>query len=633
MQSPEFLVAIALGAGVICQLLAYHMRVPSIVLLLTAGVLLGPEGAGVIVPERLGDGLFGVVALGVAVILFEGGLAMDLRRLRRESVAIPRLITIGVFVTGLGAALTARYVMQWEWGASAVFGSLVVVTGPTVIRPLLGIVRARPNVSTILEAEGVFADPIGALLAAITLQVVLGDTVGAGALDFAMRLGFGVAVGAALAALIAWLIKKPGAMPRDLEHVFVLGVVLAAFELSESVYHESGLVAVTLAGALVIQWAPRAGVVLREFKEQLTNAFIGLLFVLLAADIALDDVLALGWRGVATVAIVAFVVRPLTILSSVPASQATLRERAFLSWMAPRGIVAAAVASLTALAMERQGMEGGPAMRALVFLTIAVTVVVQGGLAPIVAGLLGVREMGRSTVVILGAGELALILGERLICPTRKVTFIDVDPERIARIENKGGFGAIWGNGLEATTRARAQLRYATTVIALTANEEVNLLFAREAKEHDAVPEAMVRVGVGARGLPAKLLENDDAHMLFGEPVDLHMWNRRVRQDEVALFELTYDADSIVAEPDDDSEPETKVPTKPTSQSLLLAWTRTGKSWEPVTDRWKPKTGDRALAIVWTKKRQDAVTALTAAGWSERRDAQLWRASRRRAGP
>lgn len=632
MHSPEFIVAIALGVGVLCQLVAHHMRVPSIVLLLTAGVLLGPEVTGVVVPERLGDGRFGLVALGVAVILFEGGLAMDLRRLRRESVAIPRLVTIGVFVTGIGAAITARFVMGWDWGPSAIFGSLVVVTGPTVIRPLLGIVRARPNVATILEAEGVFADPVGALLAAITLQVVLGDSLGAGALDFALRLGFGAAVGVALAAAAAWLLNTPRALPRDLSHVLILGLALAAFELAELVYHESGLVTVTLAGALVIHWAPRGGIVLREFKEQLTNAFIGLLFVLLAADVALADVTALGWPGLATVAIVAFVVRPLTILSSVPSSQATWRERLFLSWMAPRGIVAAAVSSLTALAMEREGIEGGPAIRALVFLTIASTVVVQGGLAPLVAGALGVREMGRSSVVFLGAGELAVMLAERLAGPMRTVTFVDFDPARISRVEGLG-FTAVWGNGLDPSVRTRARLRYASTVVAVTANEEVNLLFAQQAHEHDGVPTAYVRVGVGAGGLPKALLEDEDVRVLFAEPVDLHAWNRRVRQEEVLLLELTYEQPAESEDDGADAAPVSVRPTTSAGVTLMLVWSRGGSAWEPVGETWTPTDGDRVVVAVWSKKRGEALEALAGAGWSERRDAQLWRASRGRIGP
>ena len=171
--APNLVFALALGAGVTAVVMARHLRVPSIVLLLAVGVGLGPDGAGWVVPADLGDGLFQIVRLAVAVILFEGGLNLELRRLRRESAPIRRLVTTGAMWTAIGGAAAAYLLMGWSWGLSALFGALVVVTGPTVIKPLLRVVRLRPRVATVLEAEGVLIDPVGAILAAVTLEVVI----------------------------------------------------------------------------------------------------------------------------------------------------------------------------------------------------------------------------------------------------------------------------------------------------------------------------------------------------------------------------------------------------------------------------------------------------------------------------
>lgn len=165
--------ALALAAGVVAQLIAGHLRAPSIVPLLAAGIILGPDGLGLIHPRSLGEGLFSLVSLAVAVILFEGGLNLDLRRLGREGSAIRRLVTVGALVTAAGGALAAGSIMGWSPRLSILFGTLVIVTGPTVIRPLLRNVPLRPRLATVLEAEGVLIDPIGAIVAVVTLEVVL----------------------------------------------------------------------------------------------------------------------------------------------------------------------------------------------------------------------------------------------------------------------------------------------------------------------------------------------------------------------------------------------------------------------------------------------------------------------------
>jgi len=272
---PSFTFALALGAGVVAQLVASHLRIPSIVPLLATGIILGPDGLRLILPRSLGEGLFPLVSLAVAVILFEGGLNLDLRRLRREGSAIRRLVTVGALVTVTGGALAATAIMGWSPRLAILFGTLVIVTGPTVIRPLLRNVPLRPRVATVLEAEGVLIDPIGAIVAVVTLQVVLTpglDSFTAGFLGLLYRLGFGAGAGLLFGFAIVGVLRLRRAIPEGLENLVVIGTALVTFEVCETVLSESGILAVTVAGVVVGNMETRVsrelGFALGEFLQE-----------------------------------------------------------------------------------------------------------------------------------------------------------------------------------------------------------------------------------------------------------------------------------------------------------------------------------------------------------------------------
>lgn len=394
---PALTVALALAAGIVAQAAARHLRVPGIVLLLAAGVLLGPDVLGLVRPSSLGDNLHMVVGMAVAVVLFEGALNLQLERLREEAAVIRRLITWGVLVTAACAAMLAHWVMGWSWQLAVLFGTLVTVTGPTVITPLLRRIRVTRSVHTIAEAEGVLIDPIGAIVAVVALEVVLETTLGGAALDLLgvpYRLGIGGVVGIAGGFFIAVLLRREDWVPEGLENVFTLALVLALYEVSDAIAHETGLLAVVVAGFVVGNMETRVQKELMEFKEQLTVLLIGLLFVLLSADVRVASVAELGWPGVLTVLGLMLVVRPLDVGVCTLGSELDVREKTFLSWLAPRGIVAAAVSSLFARRLAEAGVEGGEALVALVFLVIAATVLVQGGTVGLVAERLGLRRPG-----------------------------------------------------------------------------------------------------------------------------------------------------------------------------------------------------------------------------------------------
>lgn len=601
--------ALALGAGVLGQVVARHVRVPSIVFLLGAGVALGPDGLGWVVPAALGDGLLTIVSIAVAIILFEGALNLDLPRLRRTQSAIRMLVTVGAVVTAAGATLAAHAVMGWPWRPSLLFGTLVIVTGPTVIRPILRHVPLRRRLATVLEAEGVLIDPVGAIVAAVTLEVLLvpaGEVVGFGVPDVAARLAFGAVGGAVFGGALGLLLRLPGIVPEGLENLVALGSVLVLFEVCNAVLSESGILAVTVAGVVVGNMRTHAGRELQEFEELLTLGLLGILFVLLAADVRVGDVRELGWAGVGTVAAVMFLVRPANVLVSTSRSDLDWREKAFLALTAPRGIVAAAVASLAAVLMEAGAMEGGAELRALVFLTIAVTVLLQGGTAAWTARLLDVRAPGRDAVAILGAEDLGLALGGVLRTAEGSVVFIDSNPHHCRAAEDRG-FVAVYGNALDERVLARARLERCRAVLGLTANEEVNSLFAREARDDFDVPETYVAVGRKPSSVTPRILEKQASRALFDGPKDVERWNVRFRQGmtRIGRFRFGSATEWTAAPPAGAADADPYV---------ILAVQRGGPP-SPMHAGFRPRADDLAMVAIHLDEESEALAALRKRGW------------------
>jgi len=396
------LFTLALVAGIAAQVLANFVKVPSIVFLLLFGLLLGPDGLGWVHPQVMGSGLEALVSLAVALILFEGGLNLRLQRLNQVSDSLRNLVLLGSLLTLVGGAAAAHYLGEFPWRLAFLFGSLVVVTGPTVINPILKRVRVDPAVSTLLEGEGVLIDPIGAILAVVVLQVVL-----SGHPSFLMaleQLSSRLAIGSAVGALGGWLMGSfllwsRQFLTEELRNSVVLAGALGVFALAQSLRSEAGLMAVVMAGLVVRQKAAIAERGVRQFHGQLVVLAISVIFILLTATLSLKAVFALGWGSLATVLCLMLVIRPLSVWLCTWRSDLNWRQKLFVAWLAPRGIVAASVASLFAILLTERGITGGDALKALVFLTISVTVTVQGLTAAWVARWLGL-DQGSSTIII-----------------------------------------------------------------------------------------------------------------------------------------------------------------------------------------------------------------------------------------
>lgn len=542
--SPNLTLALALASGIVAQTVASHLRVPGIVLLLATGVVLGPDILDVVRPVTLGDGLGGLVGFAVAIILFEGGMNLHMPALRRAGTAIQRLITVGAVVTAIGASLAAHYVMGWDWGLSILFGTLLTVTGPTVVTPLLRRLRVEHSTATVLEAEGVLIDPIGAIGAYVVYETILHpgtSSVLTSLPDVLMRLGVGASFGALGGWVLSRALRVRGLVPEGLTNVFTLSSVLALFHVSEAILHESGIAAVTIMGMAVRFLGTPVERELLEFKEQLTVLLIGLLFVLLAADVRLADVQALGWEGLAVVGLLMFVVRPLNVLASTIGTTTDWRQRAFLAWIAPRGIVAAAVASLFAGGLADKGVPNAGDLRSLVFLVIAVTVVTAGLTGGLVAQLLGLRRPSDQGWLLLGAHGLARKLAEVLAASGEEVLLIDTNPDACLKAED-AGLRVMHANALKESTLARAEIDIRRGAIGLSANEEVNYLFLQAVRAEARLTHLYAALGDPRSGVTEEMLHRIEATSLFAG-VDVERWDRRCDEDGVRLLRARVTSD------------------------------------------------------------------------------------------
>ncbi len=528
----------AIVAGVTAQVVANYIRVPSIVFLLIFGVTLGGNGLGILQPRDLGTGLEVIVSLSVALILFEGGLNLQLSDLNKVSASLRNLVTIGALITLIGGAIAAHWLAEFPWQIAFLYASLVVVTGPTVINPLLKEVGVDRRVATILEGEGVLIDALGAILAVVVLDVVLKSDASASeiVLDLLVRLSIGGGIGAVGGWWLSWFLKRSQFLADDLKSSVVVAAVLGLFGLAQSIQSESGLLTAVLAGIVVRASSVPDQRLLLKFKGQLTVLTVSVLFVLLAANLSIPSIFVLGWGGVQTVLVMMAIVRPLNIIICTWNSSFTWRQKAFIAWCGPRGIVAASVASLFAIVLTDRGVNGGDSIKALVFLTIAMTVFLQGLTAKWVAKLLGLSAAEASGIVIVGGNALGLLVARLFQSNGQRVTLVDTSAESCKQAIALD-IPAFVSNGLDMRALAEAGLDSVGTFIALTINTDVNLVLAQRAMEEFRPPKVF-----------AVYVKEDSNHQdiqqAFGNRVPIKAWNQYVSLQEIRLGEVTLTEES-----------------------------------------------------------------------------------------
>lgn len=478
--------------GILAQWFAWKLKIPAILPLILIGLLVGPiaaeflseDGTKWIEPiwngkEGLfpGESLFYFVSLAISIILFEGGLTLKLTEIKNVGPVISKLITLGSLVTFFGAAIAAHFVFLLSWEISFLFSALIIVTGPTVITPILRNIPLKKDVSAVLKWEGILIDPIGALVAVLVFEFI---SVGAGGeftktvfIEFGKIVLFGSSFGFTFAHAMNFILNKK-LVPHYLMNVFALAAVLGVFVLSDSFAHESGLLAVVVMGMVLGNTNSPYLKELLYFKESLSVLLISILFILLAANINYEDMMLIyNWKTAVLFAIVVFVIRPIGVLWSTRNSSLKLNEKLFISWVGPRGIVAAGIASLFGLKLAKEGVVGAEYITPLVFMIVLGTVLLNATTARLLARLIGVFLKKSDGILIIGASNFSRLIGNYLEANDRHVVLVDSNQENIKKSQELG-LDAIKTNIYSDSLTDNIELNDVGYLMALTGNSEIN---------------------------------------------------------------------------------------------------------------------------------------------------------------
>lgn len=579
-------IVITVVAGIAAQVIAEYLKVPSIVFLLIFGIALGSDGWEILHPQSLGIGLEVLVALSVAIILFEGGLSLNGRELGRVSGSLRNLVTLGTSITLIGGGMAAHWLGEFPWPIAFLYASLVVVTGPTVIGPLLKQVAVDRRVATLLEGEGVLIDPVGAILAVVVLNTIIDSHSRPMEIitGLTLRLGIGAAIGIVGGGLLSFIIKTCNFLTFELKNLVVLAGVWGLFGLSQFSRSESGLMAVVMAGIVLKAAAVPDERLLRRFKGQLTTLCVSVLFILLAADLSIASVIALGWGSVLTVLVLMLVVRPLSVALCTLKSDLNWRHKLFIAWVAPRGIVSASVASLFAILLTRAGINGGEAIKALVFLTILMTVFIQGLTARWVAKGLKITSSAATGAVIVGCNPLGRLIGSLFQEQGENVVLIDTDAAACQQAK-EDGLTVMQSSGLNTKILQEAGIESMGTFLVLTNNSEVNLVLAQRAGEEFHPP----RVLAAFAGTPNP--DKNKVNQVFLPSFSVKEWNQYLDDNQIKLGKTIFKADDL-------SEQQTRLTKLIENGELLPLLLRRDNSLQVVTEREEWRTGDELIYIL-----------------------------------
>lgn len=478
--------------GILAQWVAWKLKIPAILPLILIGLLVGPIAAEFLTEDGTkwiepiwngenglfpGESLYYFVSLAISIILFEGGLTLKRAEIKNVGPVITKLITLGSAVTFIVAGIAAHFIFGLGWRLSFLFSALIIVTGPTVITPILRNIPLKKDLSTVLKWEGILIDPIGALVAVLVFEFISveGDTgfTKTALVEFGKIILFGTTFGFTFAHALAFAINKRF-IPHYLLNVVSLSAVLLVFVESEIFAHESGLLAVVVMGMVLGNSKLDNIKELLYFKESLSVLLISILFILLAANINMDDLLLL-YNGKTAIlfAIVVFFIRPLAVFLSTLGSKLNIKERIFISWVGPRGIVAAGIASLFGSKLAKDGVEGAEYITPLVFMIVLGTVLLNATTARLVAKLVGVFLTKSSGILIIGASKVSRLLAHYLVNNGRHVVLIDSNQNNIDKAKELG-LEAFSANIYSETLNDNIELNDVGYLMAMTGNSEIN---------------------------------------------------------------------------------------------------------------------------------------------------------------
>lgn len=478
--------------GILAQWVAWRFKIPAILPLILIGLLVGPiaseffnqDGSKWIEPiwngEKglfPGEGLYYFVSLAISIILFEGGLTLRRGEIKNVGPVITKLITLGSAVTFFCAGIAAHYIFGLSWELSFLFSALIIVTGPTVITPILRNIPLKKDVSAVLKWEGILIDPIGALVAVLVFEFI---SVGGGAgftqtalLEFLKIILFGTTFGFTFAHALIFIINKKW-VPHYLLNVVSLSTVLLVFVESELFAHESGLLAVVVMGMVLGNSKLKNLKEILYFKESLSVLLISILFILLSANIDFKEMMLLyEWKTLLLFALIVFLIRPLAVFLSTSQSNLKVNEKLFISWVGPRGIVAAGIASLFGGKLLKQGVDGAEYITPLVFMVVLGTVLLNATTARLFARAVGVFLKRSNAIMIVGASDMARLVAKYLKDNKRRVVLIDSNAENIEKAKSEG-IESLEVNIYDEELTDNIELNDVGYLIAMTGSDSIN---------------------------------------------------------------------------------------------------------------------------------------------------------------
>jgi len=478
--------------GIFAQWLAWRIKQPAILPLILIGLAVGPfstlftpDGSKLLDGDSIftGDLLFSFVSISVGVILFEGGLTLRIKEIRTQAKTVRNLLLVGIVGTFLLGGMAAHYIMEMSWSMSFLFGALIIVSGPTVVLPILRNVKPNTNINTILKWEGILIDPFGALVAVLVYEVVKSAHPGESYTlemlqEFFITISSGMVAGA-ISAGILWYLLAKNQLPKYLRNVFTLGLVILTFAFAEVIHEEAGLMATTVMGIILANTKLEELKKILSFKEDVVLILVSVLFLLLSSRINLNSIETLGWRSMVLFGAVVLLVRPICVFLATLRSDLNWREKVFISWIGPRGIVAAAVASLFSIQLtsgqNSHLVEQSEAqlLLPLTFLIIVGTVVVQGSSAKWVARGLKVLRKVPKGLVLVGASGVARTIARKLQDEGFYVVLADTSQTHTEDAQAMG-LEVYKGNILSDQIFEELDLSQVGKLLALTSNSGIN---------------------------------------------------------------------------------------------------------------------------------------------------------------
>ncbi|AKB43778.1 MULTISPECIES: cation:proton antiporter domain-containing protein [Methanosarcina] len=482
MIEPIFLMEIIVALlvlSMLAQVLTHYFQIPFIIFLFIEGIIVGPEVLNLLNPALYSDVLSAIVSICVSVIVFDGGFQIDWKHMRGVKKSVIKLSTLGVFITFIGITILTHLLINIPIPIAALFGALVTATGPSVVGPIIRNIGICHRVAKILEFESVLNDAVSVILTALVFEGITAEISGTGAVIFMLqRVGMGLIIGGLCGFILRWFFTRGISIGKQPARLFTLTFIFACYVLSETIGNESGILAVAVFGIIMGSTEFPQKKMIEEFNNNLAVLMISLIFILLAAMLKFWYIMEIGLKGIALVLLIALFVRPVAVFISMRSSKISTKEKMFISFVGPRGVVPTSIATYFAIKLDEMGIAGGQTIVGLVFLTVIITVFLTGSMSKKVAQILEIIPM---EILIIGGGKIGRILAERFDNRGENVSVIDISEEECNKCRELG-IRTVQGNAADIAILKKAGIENAKYVVVTTKKDDANLLFCQIAK-------------------------------------------------------------------------------------------------------------------------------------------------------